>query len=928
MGLITVSLMTGKGSQYPYTANSKSINILCVDDESSLLEVCKIFLERSGQFTVDTALSAYSALDLLKHNTYHAIVSDYQMPGMDGIEFLKSVRSSGNTIPFIIFTGKGREDVVIEALNEGADFYLQKGGKPKPQFAELKHKLNLAIQQRQAERDISNLERRESDILNFLPDATFAIDVSGRVIVWNKAIEEMTGVPAADMVGKDNFEYALPIYGQRRPDLIDLVLKDDPGAAALYPFIEKQGASLISEIIIPDFRDRGDKYLRFIASPFSDTDGNVIGAIESIRDISDWKLAEKELQFRNAELYAAYEQLAASEDELRRNYDEISKHEHMLRESEEKYRTIYENTGTATITIEEDTTISLVNAEFEKMSGLPREEIEGRKSWKEFVLKEDLDRVYAQHLLRRKDRNAALRQYEFRFVNKDGEIRDILLTVDAIPGTTKSVASLLDITDRKHFLTDLKMSEEKYRSLIEDIHGVFYRTDPEGNLVTTRPQLLTMLGYHSIDELFGRPIAETLFLDPGNYHDFYGALQEMGSVRDYELTLRKCDGTPIVVLANGRYYYDELGEIGGIEGIFLDFTDQKKVRTALRESEERFRNLMDNIPGVSVQGYAPDGIVRYWNKASEYVYGYTEEEAIGKNLADLIIPDDLRSQFGECLDIARQITTSGEFMPPGELLLLHKDGHLVPVYSLHTAVCMKGEEPLLFCIDFDLSERKRVEEALRLANARLNLLTSVTRHDIINQLSVIRANLDCASLSVGDSDTQIDHIRKADAAGDCISRLINFTKEYEQIGFSVPAWQNLGPLIDETIRDAPLDSVKVENHIPPGLLLFAEPMVAKVFYNLLENAVQYGDEITTVSFSAICRGDELLIVCEDDGIGIAPEDKEKIFDRGYGKNTGLGLFLSREILAITGISIQEAGEQGKGARFEIMVPEELYRFAE
>jgi PAS domain S-box-containing protein len=920
--------MATKEYQPPQGGDPKNINILCVDDESSLLELCKIFLERSGQFKVDTAISAISALDLLEQKTYHAIISDYQMPGMNGIEFLKSVRSSGNTIPFIIFTGKGREDVVIEALNEGADFYLQKGGKPRPQFAELEHKLNLAIQQRQAERNIRDLERRESDILNFLPDATFAIDVSGRIIVWNKAIEEMTGVPGADMLGKDNFEYALPIYGLRRPDLIDLVLKDDPGTASLYPFINEQGASLISEIIIPAFRDGEDKYLRFVASPFFDTDGNIIGAIESIRDITEWKLAEKELQFRNIELYAAYEQLAASEDELRQNYDEISKHGRMLRESEDKHRAIYENTGTATITIEEDTTISLVNAEFEKMSGFSREEIEGKKSWTEFVVNEDLDRIYAQHCLRRKDRNAALRQYEFRFLNKDGGIRDILLTVDAIPGTTKSVASLLDITDRKRFLTDLKMSEEKYRSLIDDIHGVYYRTDPEGNLVTARPQLLTMLGYHSFDELLGRPIAKTLFLEPDTYRDFYEALQEEGSITDHELTLRKRDGTPIVVMANGRYYYDEYGVVGGIEGIFLDFTEQKQVRTALRESEERFRNLMDYIPGVSVQGYTPDGTVRYWNKASEYVYGYTEEEAIGKNLADLIIPDDLRPLFAECLDIARQITESGEFMPPGELLLLHKDGHLVPVYSIHTAVCIKGEEPLLFCIDFDLSERKRVEEALRLANTRLNLLTSVTRHDIINQLTVLQANLDFASLAVEDCGTQIEHIRKADAAGDCISRLINFTKEYEQIGVSVPAWHDLGPLIDESIRDTTLGGVKFENHIPPGLLLFAEPMVAKVFYNLVENAVQYGGEITTVSFSAICHGDGLIIVCEDDGNGIAYEDKEKIFDRGYGKNTGLGLFLSREILAITGISIHETGEQGKGARFEIMVPEELYRFSE
>ena len=118
------------------------------------------------------------------------------MPVIDGIEFLKRVRASGNTVPFIIFTGRGREEIVIQALNEGADFYLQKGGEPVSQFAELGHKIQKAILQRRAEASVRDHERREADIINFLPDATFAIDTRGVVIAWNRAMERMTGVPA------------------------------------------------------------------------------------------------------------------------------------------------------------------------------------------------------------------------------------------------------------------------------------------------------------------------------------------------------------------------------------------------------------------------------------------------------------------------------------------------------------------------------------------------------------------------------------------------------------------------------------------------------------------------------------------------------------------------------------------------------------
>jgi len=118
------------------------LRILYVDDEPGLLEIGKIFLEDEGTFSVDTLISARTALTCLNTERYDAIIADYQMPGMDGIEFLRQLRASGNTTPFILFTGRGREEIVIQALNEGADFYLQKGGEPGPQFAELAHKIH------------------------------------------------------------------------------------------------------------------------------------------------------------------------------------------------------------------------------------------------------------------------------------------------------------------------------------------------------------------------------------------------------------------------------------------------------------------------------------------------------------------------------------------------------------------------------------------------------------------------------------------------------------------------------------------------------------------------------------------------------------------------------------------------------------------
>ncbi|MEA2035856.1 MAG: PAS domain S-box protein, partial [Euryarchaeota archaeon] len=131
------------------------ISLLIVDDEPDLLELTKIYLENTGDFTVDTAASAREALEVMETTTYDAIVSDYQMPEMDGIEFLKTVRGTGSDIPFIIFTRKGREDVVIEALNAGADLYLRKGGHPKAQFAELTGMIKHAVERNQAKEELN-----------------------------------------------------------------------------------------------------------------------------------------------------------------------------------------------------------------------------------------------------------------------------------------------------------------------------------------------------------------------------------------------------------------------------------------------------------------------------------------------------------------------------------------------------------------------------------------------------------------------------------------------------------------------------------------------------------------------------------------------------------------------------------------------------
>ncbi|MBM4146801.1 MAG: PAS domain S-box protein [Nitrospira sp.] len=144
-----------------------------------------------------------------------------------------------------------------------------------------------------------------------------------------------------------------------------------------------------------------------------------------------------------------------------------------LKESENLYRAIFENTGTASIIFEDDMIISLANRECEKLSGYSREEVEGRKKWTEFILKDDLAKMIEYHKLRGINPDSAPKNYEFHFVNRAGDIRDVFLTVDVIPGTKKRIASLLDVTERKKSEEALKKSEKELKKRIKELEEFY-----------------------------------------------------------------------------------------------------------------------------------------------------------------------------------------------------------------------------------------------------------------------------------------------------------------------------------------------------------------------------------------------------------------------------------------------------------------------
>ncbi len=390
------------------------------------------------------------------------------------------------------------------------------------------------------------------------------------------------------------------------------------------------------------------------------------------------------------------------------------------------------------------------------------------------------------------------------------------------------------------------------------------------------------------------------------------------------------------------------------------------------ESEERFRNLSNFVPGVSIQGYNTNGTVVFWNKASERLYGYSEKEAIGKKLQELIIPDNLKETFSQRLKQSKSITKSGETSPPEELILKHKNGNLLPVFSIHTAVYTKGKSPTLFCLDVDLTERIQAEEKLKKAHNELEkrvddrtteLLIAKEKaeesdrlktaflanlsHEIRTPLNAIMgfSNLLSPDLESEDLNSYISIINNSGKQLlNIINDIIDIAKiESNQINISfhdclinkqlTEIYNTNKEFLKETKSDNLKLSLYLDNKNDDFALITDSTRFAQIVSNLISNAIKFTEE-GKIEFgyyldSKLANKDEVLFYVKDNGIGI-PKDKQKlIFERfrqvddSYNKRyggTGLGLAITKSLVDSLGGRIWVESEKDKGSVFYFTLP--------
>lgn len=983
------------------------IDLLLVDDEPALLEIGTVFLEECGDMRVDTATTVAEALRKLRSGRYEAVVSDYDLPDRDGIAFLKEVRHRHPTLPFILFTGKGREQVVIEALNSRADFYLQKGGNPVAQFTELSHKIRQAVHRRRTEYELRKSEKNYRELIDNIPETLFKTDVEGNLVYVNRRGLAIFELPEEEVYGRP---WYFPLHPDDRKDAQEICAR----------LIRTGGRAEDLECrVIAGSGGEREMSILLNFTPLRDDTGCIIGAQGIAIDISGKIQAKLALQ-----------------------------------EAETRYRLIAEGIADGVTTGDQDGIITYASPSMTRITGYESGDMVGH-AFSDFVLADDREKIEAcfQKTTRDRERFEWLR---IRVKKRNGENIHVEMNGSPIIRDGKVVGAqsvLRDITPQVQTENALRESEERLNVTLHSIGDGVIVTDAEERVTLINTVAESLTGWKE-DEARGRPLVEVFHIvDEKTSESLENPVMKviwhgMTESRPVHTIIVSREGVQRAIASNATPVRDKAGAVVGAVLVFRDVTAEREAEKARRRLAAIFESSDDAIFGTTV-----DGTITDWNRGAERIYRYADSEAIGRHVSTLA-PQNRREEF---MDAIREIVRAGH-KDTFETVRVRRDGaeilisitvspirddegaitgfsaisrditqqkeaeralstsrqwleHVVEgvrlgtwewdaqtkkvTFNRHLAAmlgyppdCLEADGQMIglsVCeADFalvreafiatlqglspifakevhlrkddgrtvllqargavmeraetgrpvrvggicqDISEIRGYQEAMKTANKKLNLLNSITRHDLLNQTMALQGYMTLINRAAeGGEPVTRQYLGICSGLINKIQSQIVFTRDYEDMGVHAPAWQHVGDRVGKAASDLSPGATKIAIHADTGdLEVYADPMFEKVLFNLFDNAVRHGERVTEIRVSFRENDAGGVLVVEDNGVGIARGIRDKIFLAGYGRNTGYGLFLAQEILDITGIGIAETGEEGAGARFEMTVPERGYR---
>ncbi len=591
--------------------------------------------------------------------------------------------------------------------------------------------------------------------------------------------------------------------------------------------------------------------------------------------------------------------------------------ERELRQSEERYRSLAESSTDFIIVLGKDGRVEYVNKCLLDTMGLELDQAIGR-DLSELMPEEMVDGVKSMHSLALSG-GEPMTMGPRKYSDEGGEI---WLTTSLVPlkdedGSVRSIMSISrDVSDIMRVSEDAARERDRVQKYLDASSLLVAVLSSDKLLMMVNESGSALLGY-SKEELIGRDCF-SLILPESHREEVAQFLENLIEKRlpgrtEREFPVMTRSGELRFMKMNVSLLLDEAGEVDAVICCGEDLTEQ-------RTKEERFRLLAEHAKDVVVRlALKPKLEIEYSSPSIEVMTGYRIEDFYEdvELLFRIIHPDDRGVILGL---VESPETVAG----PVAMRIFHKDGTLKWMELQVTPVRgIDGEIVLVETVARDITERMRYEEALRQVNKKLNLLSSVTRHDVLNQLSVMVGWLQIAMQGEKDAEVR-EHMGKSMEAANTMRSQLEFTGDYKRIGMRRPTWLDLEEAFTRGTGGVAMDGLLVTTDID-GLEVFCDAMLERVFHNLVVNTVRHSGGAKHASLKHRFEDDSLVIVYEDDGKGIPEKEKEMIFERGYGVGTGYGLYLAREILSMTGSGIRETGVEGKGVRFEISVPKGNFR---
>jgi len=846
--------------------------------------------------------SGERALSVLEKGDYDLIVASYKTADLSGTGLISKIKEKNRDIPILIIADPADEKNILKDLYEGLEFGVISSVDHERILTQVKKKIQALRDQKNRKEEIE----KSMEILREILDSAFnigiiIIDINNTISFFNRGAEKMLGYSSEEMVGKvtplvlhadEEIDKRASELSEKKGkkikglDLFDEMVKDKGPERSEWTFKKKDGSRIIVDLIVTNIKDAsGEKW----------------GAFGIFYDITGRKNLEDE--FKSYKIQSSG---------------------------------IIAYIPVPTFAINLEGRVVAWNYAMEEMTGVPADEIFLKGNYEYSIPFYGKRRPMLIDLVTGSEE--VMKKWKYEDITKNGDVisadvesvtikgKKYYIRVSASPiydakgNIIGAIESSLDLTHIREVEKALAREKANVEYIIDSLPGMFYMfymIDKKGKFVRWNRNLETLTGYTAEEISRMKPFE---FIEDKYKEQVSESINKAFSEGDSNLEAN-------IVTKDGKkipFFFSANSEnIDGnqyILGMGLDITKAKE-----REKEIRKLASIVRHSGEMIALANPKGILDFINEAGEQMIGVSENDIAKYNFMDFIPDhqkDKMKSEVIPALNEKR--------LWEGELRYNNKiTGDIIDVHTMMFIIDdPETDEPLYLAnVSLNITDQKKAKAALKEVNKKLNLLGSITRHDILNQITIAQGYLEILDMDgLIEKDSKLEeYCVKVTGAIETIKRQILFTKDYKDLGEQSPEWFNVGRIIDSNYKNEGFRSVKLVNETE-DLDIFADPLFGKVIYNLFDNAVKHGEKITTIKFYYRKSGEDLNIICEDDGIGIPDEFKEKIFKREHYKNTGLGLFLSREILSITGMSIEENGVSGEGARFVIHIPKGMFRF--